>query len=87
MSSAYRNFFGFTHEPFAAELRPEELLKTQGTINVGERVLYAVRQRGLAVVTGEVGSGKSTALRLALAGLHPSEYKTLVITATPGSIG
>jgi general secretion pathway protein A len=87
MSNAYRNFFAFTREPFAAELRPEELLKTPATVKVCERVLYAVRNRGVAVVTGEVGSGKSTALRLALAGLHPSEYKILVITATPGGIG
>lgn len=87
MSNAYRNFFGFTREPFAAELRSEDLLKTPGTVKVCERVLYAVCHRGVAVVTGEVGSGKSTALRLALSSLHPSEYKTLVVTATPGGMG
>jgi general secretion pathway protein A len=33
-----------------------------------------------------VGSGKSTALRYVSAGLHPSEYRPIPITATPGSI-
>jgi type II secretory ATPase GspE/PulE/Tfp pilus assembly ATPase PilB-like protein len=55
-------------------LRPDELLKTPGTMKIDERVLNAMRSRGVAVVTGEAGSGKSTALRLALAGLHPAEF-------------
>ena len=38
------------------------------------------------MVTGEVGSGKSTALRGAAYGLHPSEYKPLSVTATSGAI-
>lgn len=87
MSNAYQNFFGLMREPFAQNLQVEDLMETPGTRGVKERVLYAVRNRGVAVVTGEVGSGKSTALRLALNSLHPSEYKPLVVTATPGSIG
>jgi general secretion pathway protein A len=38
------------------------------------------------MVTGEVGSGKSTALRFATSRLHPSEYRLLWVTATSGSI-
>lgn len=86
MRNAYRNFFGLSREPFAGDLRVEELLETVGTSGVRERVQYAVRSRGVAVVTGEVGSGKSSALRLALNSLHPSEYRALVVTATAGSI-
>lgn len=86
MSKAYQNFFGLTREPFAGDLRVEDLLKTTGTSGVKERVQYAVCNRGVAVVTGEVGSGKSSALRLALNSLHPSEYKALIVTATPGSV-
>ena len=37
-------------------------------------------------MTGDVGAGKSTALRWSAAQLHPSKYKTLWITATAGSI-
>ena len=37
-------------------------------------------------MTGEVGCGKSTALRYAVAHLHPSEYRSLCITAVSGSI-
>ncbi len=36
--------------------------------------------------TGDVGSGKSSALRFASSTLHPSEYRILYITATSGTI-
>ena len=38
------------------------------------------------LITGEIGSGKSTAVRYLLNGLHPSEYKIIYVTATTGSI-
>ncbi len=40
----------------------------------------------MILVTGEVGSGKSTALRFAVSRFHPSEYRLLWVTATGGSI-
>jgi type II secretory pathway predicted ATPase ExeA len=40
----------------------------------------------MALITGDVGSGKSTALRFAVSRLHPSEYRPLWVTATSGSI-
>jgi type II secretory pathway predicted ATPase ExeA len=86
MSELYRSFFGLKREPFAADLKIEELLETPATQDVRERFHYAVRLGAICVVTGEVGSGKSTALRWAAHGLHPSEYKPLPIMATSGAI-
>jgi general secretion pathway protein A len=40
----------------------------------------------MALVTGEIGSGKSTALRYVTEKLHPSEYRPLYIVATTGAI-
>jgi type II secretory pathway predicted ATPase ExeA len=86
MSQAYRTFFGFAREPFSSELKVEEVLKTEAVLAVAERVDYAIRLGAIALITGEVGSGKSTALRFALSRLHPSEYRLLWITAGGGSI-
>ncbi len=86
MSQAYRTFFGFSREPFAAELKVEEILKTDAVLAVADRVDYAIRLGSMVLVTGEVGSGKSTALRFAVSRLHPSEYRLLWVTATGGSI-
>jgi len=86
MSQAYRSFFGFTREPFSSELKVEEILQTEAVLAVADRVDYAIRLGAMAMITGEVGSGKSTALRFATSRLHPSEYRLLWITAGGGSI-
>jgi type II secretory pathway predicted ATPase ExeA len=86
MSQAYRTFFGFPKEPFASDLKAEEILKTETVLAVADRVHYAIRLGAAALITGEVGSGKSTALRFAISQLHPSEYRLLWVTAGGGSI-
>ncbi len=86
MSQSYRAFFGFTREPFSSELRVEEILKTDAVLAVVDRVDYAIRLGAIALITGEVGSGKSTALRFAISRLHPSEYRLIWVTAGGGSI-
>jgi len=86
IKAAYRTFFGFTKEPFGADLKIEELLITPALKGVKDRLEYAFRLGAMAVVTGEVGSGKSTALRFATSHLHPSEWRLLWVTASCGSI-
>lgn len=86
MTAQYRTFFGLSREPFRSDLNLKEILKTPALLAVQDRFDYTVRLGGIALVTGEVGSGKSTALRYVAAQLHPSEYRTVPITATPGSI-
>ena len=72
--------------PFAADIKTSEILKTPELIDVEERFGYVVGLGAIGLITGEVGSGKTTALRYALDKLHPSEYRTLYITASSGSI-
>jgi general secretion pathway protein A len=82
----YRVFFGFGKEPFGQNVRVEDMMKSAALLGVKERFLYAVGLSAAAVITGDVGSGKSSALRFASALLHPSEYKILAVTATTGTI-
>lgn len=86
MKAVYRTFFGLTREPFPQDLKIDEILKTQDVLKVADRCDYAVRLGAMTLVTGEVGSGKSTAIRWAASRFHPSEYRLLWITATSGSI-
>ncbi|MFC1835518.1 AAA family ATPase, partial [Thermodesulfobacteriota bacterium] len=86
MSTNYRTFFGMKKEAFAADLSTKEIFETDDIRSVQERFDYAVRLGSVALVTGEIGSGKSTALRYVAAKLHPSEFRTIHITACPGSI-
>lgn len=86
MNKTYKTYYGFTKEPFVSDLHPKEMLVTPELEAVTERIQYAVRLGAVALITGEVGAGKSTALRWSLEQFHPSEYKTIWITATSGSI-
>ena len=86
MNDTYRAFFGLQMEPFRADIVLSEIMETHDLLAVHERFDYAVRLGAIALVTGEIGSGKSTALRYATGHLHPSEYVTLCITASSGSI-
>ena len=86
MSINYRMFFELEKEPFAADIEKEHILVTDSLNGIKERIHYAMCTGAVALVTGEIGSGKSTALRYVTEALHPSEHLCLYITATSGSI-
>src|SRR5271157_3194241 len=86
MSTSYRTFFGMKKEAFSSDLIPKEIFETDDIRSVQQRFDYAVRLGAIALLTGEIGGGKSTALRYAINGLHPSEYRTITITAASVSI-
>jgi len=86
MNNNYQAFFGLEKEPFGADLALNEILETDELQAVKTRFDYAVRLGGSALVTGEIGSGKSTALRYSAGKLHPSEYRVFSVTASSGSI-
>ena len=83
---SYRQFFGLAKEPFTADLDLENILQTEDLLAVNQRVEYVIRLGAIGLVTGEVGAGKSTALRWAAGKLHPAKFRPLWITATSGSI-
>jgi general secretion pathway protein A len=57
---------------FGTDIRLLEILKTPELIDVKDRFDCVIRLgRAIRLVTGEVGSGKSTAIRYALEKLHP----------------
>lgn len=86
MSSSYRHYFALQKEPFAADILRKEILVTSALEAVEERIRYAIRLGAIALLTGEIGSGKSTALRYVIGGFHPSEFRAISVTATSGSI-
>jgi len=86
MEASYRQFFALTREPFGADLPRKDLLVTKALQATEDRIHYALRLGAVALVTGEIGSGKSTTLRYILGGLHPSEHRIITVTATSGSI-
>ena len=84
--NSFMAYFGFTKTPFPQNLNVKNLLKTDQLLAVAERVKYSVELGAIAILTGEIGTGKSSALRYAMSSFHPSEYHILFVTATTGSV-
>jgi len=86
MNTSHRIFFELQREPFIADIAHKEILRTPNIKGVENRIHYAVGLGAVALITGEIGSGKSTALRYVTGALHPSEYRIIHIVASNGSI-
>lgn len=85
-ANSYLAFFGLKKQPFAADLDRDQILETKDLLAAADRLEYAAGLGAIAMVTGDVGSGKSTALRWVAGRLHPSSHKVLWVTASSGSI-
>jgi type II secretory pathway predicted ATPase ExeA len=59
----FQEYYGFTRAPFAKTIETDKLFATVGQKELTARLTYLVRERGCGLVTGEIGSGKSTAVR------------------------
>lgn len=86
MSTSYRNFFGFSKDPFSSDIEIKNIIQTPEITAINDRFDYTVKLGAIALVTGEIGAGKSTALRWIVAQLHPARFRPIWITASSGSI-
>jgi len=66
--------YGFTKMPFGRQLAPGMLHRHDAHNQATARITWCIQQRTLGVLTGEVGAGKTVALRAALAGLDQSRH-------------
>lgn len=78
-------FFGFKKTPFGDSPDPKQLFSSQAWNQVKARLQFLVDHRGAGLLTGEVGSGKSTAARSFSAGLNRNLFKVMYLHWTPGS--
>ena len=76
----FQQLYGFATAPFSRTLTPADVLATPGVKELHARLLLTVRDKGIALVTGEVGSGKSTAVRAFIASLDPNRHVLLHLT-------
>lgn len=60
----YRDFYGLKEIPFGLTPNPKYIFKTESYLEVIANLKYCISHyKGLVVVTGEVGTGKTTTLR------------------------
>lgn len=78
----YNHVFGFNRSPFERGLPSDELFRAPLLDELHQRLLYLVETRATGLLTGEPGSGKSTALRRLRDELHPEQVRILYLHDT-----
>jgi type II secretory pathway predicted ATPase ExeA len=79
-----RAHYGFTRMPFGKELAPGMLFRSKAHAEAVARITWLITERAMGVITGEVGAGKTVAVRAATAALDASRH-ALIYLAQPGT--
>ena len=69
-----QQYFGFTRLPFTKDIPPNQLFHAEGQNELCARLDFLLKERGLGLVTGEIGSGKSTSIRRFTAQIDSNRY-------------
>ncbi len=76
----YLDFHGFREKPFNLTPDPRFVFLSKNHKEAFAHLLYGINNRaGFILLTGEVGSGKTTVLRALLGQLDPDRYRTALI--------
>ena len=73
------SYFGFSRMPFGRDLAPGMLHRHSAHSEAVARIGWCVAERRIGVITGEVGAGKTVAVRAALAGLDRSRHAVIYL--------
>ncbi len=81
----WESYFGFKKTPFSDSPDAKQLFSSEAWNQVRTRLEFLAHHHGAGLLTGEVGSGKSTAARAFTATLNPNLYKILYVHFSSGS--
>jgi general secretion pathway protein A len=76
----YEEYYGFTEKPFSLTPDPKYLFKSASHASAFELLQYAIRRReGFVVITGDIGTGKTTLCRALLEQVDRRTFTALVL--------
>jgi len=76
----HEEYYGFSEKPFSLTPDPKYLYKSESHANAFDLLQYAIRRReGFVVVTGDIGTGKTTLCRAILDQLDRKTFTALVL--------
>jgi type II secretory pathway predicted ATPase ExeA len=73
------NYYHFSHTPFSRAIPPHQLFPSHGHQEIQGRLAFALQERLPALITGEVGAGKS-----GLSGQSPPQCRRSLHPHPPG---
>src|SRR6266511_279547 len=79
MLQKLQGHWGFTRLPFGRDLAPAMLHRHAAHNEAVARITWTVTEHALGVITGEVGAGKTVAVRAALAALDPVRHVVIYL--------
>jgi len=87
MINKIKNFFGFTKIPFSKLASTTELFQSKEIKEVQARLELALQNEDIFLLTGAVGSGKTTSIRYFLNNIDPAGYKAVYISVAKYKFG
>ena len=82
----YQRHFAFTRLPFETPEQTGELFESNARSEAEARLAHLIELRGIGLLTGEPGSGKTTVCRHVAAQLHPGLYRVHYVSLTTGNV-
>lgn len=82
----YRRHFAMTRHPFDKELAPEDLFESEALAELTVRLKHVLDMRSIGLVTGESGSGKTTACRRLVSTLNTGLHRVIYVSLTTGNV-
>jgi len=73
----YREFYSLSKSPFSKEIKTSEAFSSSTFTELSLRLDYLKKARGIGLVTGDAGAGKTLTLRTFCENLNPSLYKVI----------
>lgn len=76
----YEEYYGFVEKPFSITPDPKYLYRSESHANAFELLQYAIdRHEGFAVITGDIGTGKTTLCRALLDSTDKKTFTALLL--------
>ena len=82
----YQHHFTLKRFPFENTLQADELFDGAAQLEARSRIRHLLELRGIGLLTGEAGCGKTTVCRKAVGSLHTGLFRVCYVSLSTGSV-
>lgn len=82
----YLSHFGLRHYPFKKGLKPCDFFNSDAQAEAQSRITHLVEMRGIGLLTGESGTGKTAVCRQIVNDVHEGLYQVRYVAFSTGTV-